>query len=526
MGARRQRRHSSPASAAGRRTDSSYMAAIYAVPWRKRKRRRYVPCPAHYCAVVRRTGQTLTRFRKSGIHSQTAATVEVYLGVLFDRLNALLTEKNVNKATTPMFVMATGGMRALQAENPDGYNPLAAAITDVCAAQQFMQSTYTLATGEDEAIFGWLSANYSLGRLENAGSATYGFLEMGGASVQIAYQPSAQALIGYVGPLTNLTFNWNGQARTLQVFTEMIDDLGTRTARTRYFNALAVNHDRCSPGGLQSNPANPAVIGSGLCVPPTTLVQTPHPQNRRQRLVESVVPVYRLLNCPVPACVNRGGWSGAGQPCLLPNAPVIDFAPQNMRFMGGASFWHATRAIYRFNILPGNSFHRADFNRLIIDFAKDPWATHQAEIQAEVAQEVGQMGDAAVIAKVAGVGTIAVKRNTLIARKRETAEKHRATALFCAMLVFTTLYDGIGLPHNTAGLFDDPAVVGDGGFYPFNGVVGLHDGDPTKKVAYSWTLGRALIHATNSPLPVQVRFLLLLFPVSRCILTLAQVPHP
>lgn len=418
MGARPQRRHTSPGSAAGRGTDCPYMAAIYAVRWRKRKRRWYVARPAHCCTVVRRTGRTLTRFRKSGIHFQTAATVGAYLDVLFARLNALLAEKIVNKAATPMFVMATGGMRGLQAQNPDVYNPLAAEITNVCGAQQFMQSTYNLATGEDEAIYGWLSANYSLGRLENAGHATYGFLEMGGASVQIAYQPSAEALIDYAGPLTNVTLNWAGQARALQVFTEMINNLGTRTARTRYFNGLAVNHDRCSPGGLQSNPENGAVVGSGLCVPPMTLAQIPHPQHRRQRLVESVVPVYRLLDCLVPACVAQNRWSGAGRPCLLPNAPVINFAAQNMRFMGGASFWHATSAIYRFNILPGNSFNRADFNRLIVDFAKDPWATHQAEIQVQVEQEVGQMSNNAVIAKVAGGGGVAEKRALLIAQKR------------------------------------------------------------------------------------------------------------
>jgi Golgi apyrase len=52
--------------------------------------------------------------------------------------------------------------------------------------------------GETEGLYGWIAANYLLGGFDQPdkhdhgkGHNTYGFLDMGGASAQIAFAPNA-----------------------------------------------------------------------------------------------------------------------------------------------------------------------------------------------------------------------------------------------------------------------------------------------------------------------------------------------
>ncbi|KAF7325386.1 F-box domain-containing protein [Mycena venus] len=87
--------------------------------------------------------------------------------------------------TTPLFLLATAGMRLLSEEKQA--QVLQAAIEEKSRAGP-CGSSVRIITGEEEGLFGWIAVNYLMdGFLES--QTTYGFLDMGGASTQIAFEP-------------------------------------------------------------------------------------------------------------------------------------------------------------------------------------------------------------------------------------------------------------------------------------------------------------------------------------------------
>ncbi|MBK8260693.1 MAG: hypothetical protein IPK80_05075 [Nannocystis sp.] len=101
--------------------------------------------------------------------------------------SALATLPAACHAKTPVALMATAGMRLLEGEA--GGEAAALRIYDAVSAQVKsagldLRFAGTI-SGSQEAVYGWLSANYALGRL--AGEQTVGSLDLGGASAQIAF---------------------------------------------------------------------------------------------------------------------------------------------------------------------------------------------------------------------------------------------------------------------------------------------------------------------------------------------------
>jgi Golgi nucleoside diphosphatase len=120
-----------------------------------------------------------------------------YLGALLEFAKEVLKEKEDEWHKYPIYLKATGGVRTLpQSErvrimkcvrdlfNNKTYNPF-----------DFNDERARVISGEEEAIYGWVGVNFAKGVLidqsEGNGVAnnpqlTYGMLEMGGASTQIA----------------------------------------------------------------------------------------------------------------------------------------------------------------------------------------------------------------------------------------------------------------------------------------------------------------------------------------------------
>ena len=55
-------------------------------------------------------------------------------------------------------------------------------------------SSVRIITGEEEGLFGWIAVNYLMDGFgpSNSDRSTYGFLDMGGASTQIAFEPGPE----------------------------------------------------------------------------------------------------------------------------------------------------------------------------------------------------------------------------------------------------------------------------------------------------------------------------------------------
>eukprot|EP00536_Pseudo-nitzschia_multiseries_P002756 jgi/Psemu1/317971/estExt_fgenesh1_pm.C_380011 len=122
-----------------------------------------------------------------------------YLGALLDFARVVLKEKDDQWHTYPIFLKATGGMRTLpklervhiincvrKLFHDKRFNPFA-----------FEDEQARVISGEEEAIYGWVGVNFAMGTLidesEGVGTTvynpkpTYGMVDMGGASTQVAF---------------------------------------------------------------------------------------------------------------------------------------------------------------------------------------------------------------------------------------------------------------------------------------------------------------------------------------------------
>lgn len=469
-------------------------------------------------------------------------------------MNELLVAAGTTSAATPMFMLATGGVRNIGAE----LHLLAPAVAELkrllrvrIIASTFFTSfrdpIYEVATGTQEALYGWITANYSLGRLQDrvrdpwgrrdqqadldrVALRTHGFVEMGGQSVQIAYEVPQPVVAGPGdAALKNLTIKWNRRQRVFRVFTKTFPTLGTRAARDEYFVRLEgeaenVGHlqpiqDRCSRSGHNFPlPNDRAIEGTGLggvgdVLSPdiaediglvrrrieakwdrVELGQADQNQiiaNRQARaaralaqntlLAASVLPVLQLLGCVTEDCTPAARCGDNCPARLVLGNPPIPFNPlflhrASLRFVGGASFWYAIRAIFTGTLRQEHSFRVKNIRDMIIAFANLPL--------------------------VAGA---AVNGHTL-------------NALFTALLVYTTLYDGFGLPpgkttpvmNADGSLNNGNGVRGISSFHPFNGVVGQNAADINAMTPYSWTLGKAVYFAVGATGAVSLPSLVLL----------------
>ncbi|MCB9753977.1 MAG: hypothetical protein H6713_28875 [Myxococcales bacterium] len=95
------------------------------------------------------------------------------------------------EAKTPAALMATGGMRLLEGEvgGADAAKAIYKAAGDAIAAAGLEPRFAGTISGEQEALYGWLTINYALGTLAGDGP-TAGALDLGGSSTQVAFVPS------------------------------------------------------------------------------------------------------------------------------------------------------------------------------------------------------------------------------------------------------------------------------------------------------------------------------------------------
>ncbi|PAV23777.1 nucleoside phosphatase GDA1 [Pyrrhoderma noxium] len=145
---------------------------------------------------------------------------------------------------TPLFLLATAGMRLLPSSQQD------AILEATCNFIRFHShfkvedsdltgkcgSSIRIITGEEEGLFGWIAVNYLMDQFTKVDDdqTTYGFLDMGGASTQIAFEPSAEEREKTKG-LTDVQLRLiGGEEIHHQVFVTTWLGYGTNQARERY----------------------------------------------------------------------------------------------------------------------------------------------------------------------------------------------------------------------------------------------------------------------------------------------------
>ncbi|KAL4919855.1 nucleoside phosphatase family-domain-containing protein [Aspergillus aurantiobrunneus] len=378
---------------------------------------------------------------------------------------------------TPIFLLATAGMRLVE----DVKQKLL--LDHVCS---YARENYDFALpdcdvhiqvipGVTEGLYGWVATNYLLGSFDAPGEHdhgkshhTYGFLDMGGASAQIAFAPNATETEKHANDLTLLRLrNIDGSAQEHRVFVTSWLEFGVREARRRYLGALqdALGTDvkefpdPCLPVGLR-----------------TTLDGKPVEAETEQYLLgtgkfdECLRGTYPLLDKDAP-CLD--------QPCLLHgiHVPAIDFDVNH--FVGISEYWHTTHEVFEM----GHTDKAYDFN------------TYQHRVETFCSQDWDS-----------------IEQGILEHKWGKKLDRGKAyDVCFKASWIINVLHDGIGVPRVGLEPISAPGVNGtkevlehgqNKGFLdPFQAVNKI---DSTE---VSWTLGKMVLYAASQVPPETEEYL-------------------
>ncbi|KAF1993135.1 hypothetical protein P154DRAFT_478100 [Amniculicola lignicola CBS 123094] len=393
-----------------------------------------------------------------------------------DHLEELLTHalKHVpleDVPNTPLFLLATAGMRLLPSSERN------AVLRQVC---DFTRKTtkfqlpdcdlhIQVIPGETEGLYGWIAANYLLGGFDTPeehdhgkGHHTYGFLDMGGASAQIAFAPNATESEKHANDLTLVRMRTiGGDAMEHRVFVTTWLDFGVNRARERYVEALL----EASPGELElPDPCLPSgikVTKHGKPVGSDT-----HGEHGKEpmligtgRFTECVHQTYPLLR-KEEKCVD--------EPCLIngQHVPAIDFDVNH--FVGVSEYWHTTHQIFEKGY-KDKAYDFATYQKRVQEFCSKSWADIERGVKKE---KWGHKVD----------------------------EKTALEVCFKASWIINMLHDGIGVPR--IGLEKLPPSTNTtktvirsakkkGFLDPFQAVNKIND------IEVSWTLGKMVLYAAS-----------------------------
>lgn len=369
---------------------------------------------------------------------------------------------------TPIFLMATAGMRLLPKVQQS-------ALTHEICSYLRENTEFSLPDcdlhiqvipGETEGLYGWIATNYLLGGFDRPtendhgkGHNTYGFLDMGGASAQIAFAPNATEAAKHANDLKLLRMRTlDGERSEYKVFTASWLGFGVNKAREAYVKNLIDMYDpdvreipdSCLPKGLRVTPAGEPVEAAhsdGL-----TLLGTGD-------FTSCLRHTYPLLGKDAP-CEDA--------PCLLngQHVPAIDFNVNH--FVGVAEYWHTTHGIFD----EGDSaYDLKTYQRKVEEFCTEDWDT--------------------------------IVSTKIEARKKHDYAKEAQEACFKASWIINVLHDGIGVPR--LGLDHTPTVNASQGALEEAKSKGFLDAfqpvDKIDGIEVSWTLGPMVLYAAGQVPP-------------------------
>ena len=108
---------------------------------------------------------------------------------LLQTLNDWLAERQVARAAVPVDVLATAGMRLLEQKDAPAAQAIYRNVRQAIAAHGYQPGEIRAISGAEEGLYAWADVNYLLRNFQR-GRNTAGIVEVGGASMQVAYETS------------------------------------------------------------------------------------------------------------------------------------------------------------------------------------------------------------------------------------------------------------------------------------------------------------------------------------------------
>ncbi|KAL8731634.1 MAG: hypothetical protein Q9166_003322 [cf. Caloplaca sp. 2 TL-2023] len=399
-----------------------------------------------------------------------------HLKKLFEHALKIVPKDAVSE--TPIFLLATAGMRLL----PDSQR--SRLLAEVCSYARSQTpflipdctTNFQVIPGSTEGLYGWVAANYLLGGFDSPkdhdhgkGHHTYGFLDMGGASAQIAFAPNATEAERHANDLTLLRLRTlDGEPAEYRVFVTTWLEYGVNEARRRYIETLQKEsgqsdlnelQDPCLPKGLVTTTKGDILLPGTKTVAGKTpsLLGTGNFQDCLKK-------TYPVLDKDAP-CED--------EPCLLHgiHVPAIDFDVNH--FVGVSEYWHTTHEIFEM-AHKDKAYDFQTYQERVEEFCTKDWKVLQEGIQKH---EWG----------------------------KKVTEDKAIEVCFKSSWLISILHDGIGIPR--VGIEKSPESAHNGTKEVLENAKnkGFTDSfqavDKIADTEVSWTLGKMVIYASSQIKP-------------------------
>lgn len=441
-------------------------------------------------------------------------------------------------SATPIFVLATAGMRLLTPEDQ------AAILSHTChflrsytnfkidAASEKLGpcgSNVRIITGEEEGLFGWIAVNYLVDGFTEAASnkgkgkekanedgyprTTYGFLDMGGASTQIAFEPSAEHVKSVKGKgLVDVRLRLlNGKEIRHKVFVTTWLGYGTNQARERYVGQAIRESEETRTVGSSAGDENPVM---DPCLPRgLELTERPvHVTTAHNAVVDSharkphklvgtgsfeqcMRKTEPLLNkdhpCPDTPCLMNGIY-----------VPPIDFSVSH--FIGVSEYWYSTEHMFGL----GGAYDFVQYERAASEFCGRDWqGILKQHEESQKAHRLGGDGEVVKDGKVVELGVWGP----------QVELPRLQMQCFKAAWIVNVLHNGLEMPRivdpggnsSTAGeeVVEQAKKKGLGKPPTFQSL------DTVGDIAISWTLGKMVLEASKEIQPPKKGSKPLVYPI-------------
>ncbi|KAI4524481.1 nucleoside phosphatase GDA1/CD39, partial [Schizophyllum commune] len=381
---------------------------------------------------------------------------------------------------TPLFLLATAGMRLLTPTQQ------AEVLQETCrflalhsnfkidgpSAAGPCGSSVRIITGEEEGLFGWIAVNYLMDGFIGSSDirTTYGFLDMGGASTQIAFEPGEAHVAENDNSLVEVRLRLlTGEEIRHKVFVTTWLGYGTNQARERYVGQTIRDYERALIDGSDLPPDEDIIPDPCL---PKDLILTEKPvhsgdaSSHSQKVhklrgtgsfEQCMKQTYKLLNKDAPCSAT---------PCLMDgvHVPPIDFSVSH--FIGVSEYWYSSDHVFGL----GGAYDFVQYERAAGEFCSRNWQDINGEVVA-----VGKWGENVEISRL-------------------------EMQCFKAAWIVNVLHDGLGMPRivdpdgnktTEAKKVEAQAAIKGLGRPTFQSV------DTVGDIAISWTLGKMVLEASK-----------------------------
>lgn len=363
-------------------------------------------------------------------------------------------------AETPVYVLSTAGMRLLPKSKRERI------LKNTCKSLR-QHTNYLIPDcdehvqvidGATEGTYGWLALNYLMGLFSNYKSEnvheSIGFMDMGGASTQIAFVPSSQEEIEKHDEdlSTVIIRSVDGVTQKWRVFVETWLKFGANQARSRYLNnilSLATDSGSKAKSRVVQDPCMPA----GSSINDYEYMDKKYTIQGTGNYGSCVKEIYPLLMKHLP-CKE--------EPCLFNgvHAPKMNF--EKDKFVGVSEYWYTANDVFH----SSGEYNFHTFNEKAKQFCESLWDT--------------------------------IEKNSKEGDYSNLPDKVLLDACFKASWVINVLHEGFELPR--LGIEVDDNKESPEKEALDNAHVPLKIADSVNGVELSWTLGKILLVASSQVL--------------------------